>query len=107
MVISRAEFDSLAEDVKVNPIIVKSGEVLTDTELYEVYADNVRIIGTTNLSTAFKALMGAVYVFNLAFPKCHKSTMTFLQKVVINLQDRQSRDNKVYKLAGLLSCKLK
>ena len=107
LVITQEAFDALPEETKVNPIIVSSGEVLTDNEFYQVYMDSVQIVATNDLSTAFKVLMGGVYIFNLAFPKSHKSTMTFLQKVVINLQDRQARDNKVVKLAGKLSCKLK
>ncbi len=106
IVISQEEFARRSEEIKVNPIIVGSGEVLTDSELYDVYVDSVKVTTTASLSTAFKTLMGAIYAFNLAFPKCHSSSMTFLQKVIINLQDRQPRDKKVLKLAGLLKCKL-
>ena len=86
--------------------MIYEGEPYQDGEIYEIRMDNTRVAITNNLSTAMKILMGTIYVFNGAYPKAHLAFLTFLQKVIMNLQDRQPRNAKVIQLAGLIGNEL-
>ncbi len=99
-IISREEFDEKDKIAKLNPCLIKEGVPYTDNELYDIMMDNTKITTTDSLSTAMKVLMGTVYVFNGAYPKANSGFFTFVQKIIMNLQDRQPRINKVVVLAG-------
>ena len=105
-VISKQEFNSLDEMAKLNPYIISDGEPYTDIEVYQIMMDNTAITTTKSVTAALKVLMGTIYVFNGAYPKGHIAYLTFLQKIIMDLQDRQPRNGKVVKLAGQLKCKL-
>lgn len=105
-IISKADFEKLDDPGKQNAYVVFEGQPFTDNELYEIRFDNTQIATTTSLITAMKVLMGTIYVFNGAFPKAHLACYTFLQKVIINLQDKQPRNKKVVQLAGQIACVL-
>ncbi len=102
-ILSRKDFEALDDTAKLNAYVIAEGEPMSDNELYKITIDNTCIATTNSLIVAMKTLIGTIYVFNGAFPKAHLACFTFLQKVIINLQDKQPRNKKVVSLAGQIA----
>ena len=66
--------------------------------VYSVVVDNQRLCSTKDFIHAVKLLMATYYIFNIAYPKPSEGTLTFIQKGLINLQDRAKMNKKVANL---------
>ena len=75
------------------PTIMYTGDFVNAA--FRVYVDNVEITTTTNFITAYKVMFAAYYVFNLGYPKNRAATMTYIQKAIINIQDKTAVIRKV------------
>ena len=87
---------------KGHPVIVWQGPSVVDGD-YKVYVDGITVASGTCLIKAFKSLLCTFYAFNLAFPVKNHSTLTFLQKVLVNHSDGAKQDIKVVKLLARLN----
>ena len=105
-IITRQQFNERDEMGKADPCVIYEGEPYTDNELYFIMMDNTQIATTRSLTTAMKVLMGTICVMNGAYPKAHVGYFTFLQKIIMNQQDRQPRVPKVIQLAGKIGKEL-
>ena len=71
-------------------------------ETLKIVADKVVICETDNLMEAAGLLLATFYVFNIAYPKASMATLTFYQKVFLNLQDEAKRLPRVISLLSKL-----
>lgn len=74
-------------------ILIKSGDIF-DGE-FNVVAEGHVLCETKCFVQAFVCLLSAYYVFNFAFPNWGKSTLTFIQKVIVGHKDQAKKDMKV------------
>lgn len=54
--------------------------------------DNKTVAETNTFLRALEAFIGTFYVFNIAYPATIVATMTFVQKALLNLQDKVKRN---------------
>ena len=88
-------------ELQSHPIIVWQGSAITDNDaIFIIQAEGQVIAKTSSMVMAFTLLFTTYYVFHVAYPDRCKSTLTFFQKAVLNLQDKVKKDIKV---AGLLT----
>ena len=62
---------------------------------YKVYVDGITVASGTCLIKTFKSPLCTFYAFNLAFPVKNRSTLTFLQKVLVNHSDRAKQSGNI------------
>ncbi|XP_028422074.1 uncharacterized protein LOC114547042 [Perca flavescens] len=76
----------------------------TDTALFSpesiciVVEDEILVSGPTNLADSFLLLFGYVYALDLQYPKNLELTFTFIQKVVMCLEDNKQTTERAYTL---------
>lgn len=71
---------------------------------FEVFVDGMSIC--ENLETVFDAfivLMAVYYIFNISYPKDLSKTLTFVQKVFLNMQDGAKPPAQVLKVLKQLN----
>ena len=75
---------SREDDECLTPYIL-SQNPLHDT--LKIMADGIMVCQADNLLKAARLLLATFYVFNIAYPKGITASLTFFQKVFLNLQD--------------------
>jgi len=65
---------------------------------FGVIVEGTEVCHTDNLSQAVCLLMAAHYVFNLEYNKKVVNTLSFLQKVILNVSDDTKTPSKVVRL---------
>ena len=82
----------------LHPYIVQHGG--GETTPFFIFAEGTKICSTESHLKAFRLLMATFYVFNLAFPKANRGTLTFYQKVFLSLQDNSKKLPKSHQTNG-------
>ena len=90
------------DDEQMTPYIV-TGQDNLDSNYFYIMADNIKVCHTQTLTKAIKLLFCTFFVFNIAYPNAIKGTLTFYQKVFLNLPDCASKIQKVVKLLADIS----
>ena len=90
------------DDSYMNPYILSQNPLGGSLQ---ILADGVTICETNNLMKAARLLLATFYIFNIAYPKIIMATLTFFQKVFLNLQDEARRLPKVISLTSKLASK--
>ena len=80
--------------------ITRLDQTIMDVSKFFVFMDGLQVAECKSLPEAWMILMGASYVFNIVYPKEQRSTMNFCQRVLLGIQDNDSKDIKVVKLLG-------
>ncbi len=81
-----------------SPVIVFQGADVYKSKNFAIYADGIKIMSVKSVKNAFMILIACFFVFNIAYPKKMIRTLTFLQKVMLNLQDSIKTPNPVVTL---------
>lgn len=85
---SEQHYETNAEETTGNPVIVFQGANPFESANFDVYADGIKILTVDSIAKAFEMLITCFFVLNIAYPKDMVKTLTFLQKVIVNLQDK-------------------
>ena len=64
--------------------------------------ENVVVAETSDFVQAFALLLGALYVFNVEYPKKLEATLLFFQKFILGISDRSKLPSKVLTLMSNL-----
>ena len=75
------------EETTGTPIIVFHGTNPFESKTFDIYSDGIKIMSVISMVQAFALLIGCYFVLNIAYPGKMIKTLTFLQKVILNLQD--------------------
>ena len=70
---------------------------------FDVIIDEIAVSSSNNLMTAVTVFLASFYVFNLAYPTCLKKTLSFFQKIVLNIQDNIPLERSVLSLLEKLN----
>lgn len=91
------------DDIKSTPhvFVVKKEDILSSK--FEIYAEGNVVGLTESLPKAVMIVLATYYTFNIAYPDKGVSTLTFVQKVFANHQDRVKRDTKVIALLSKIT----
>ncbi|KAI7805944.1 hypothetical protein IRJ41_022658, partial [Triplophysa rosa] len=82
-------------DLTDTPVALLTVDDTTDAALFSpesiciVVEDEILVSGPTNLADSFLLLLGYVYALDLQYPKNLELTFTFIQKVVMCLEDNK------------------
>ena len=76
-------------------------EILSE-ETFSVVVEGCTIARNKNFVTAFAVMFTAYYVFNIAYPAALISTLTFIQKDILQIHDKAARISKVFTLMSKL-----
>ena len=60
---------------------------------YSIFLDGISVAKLETLPRAYKLWFASVYVFNIAYPKQLTATLTFFQKVIMNIHDDLMMNN--------------
>ena len=69
---------------------------------FTVTGDNIRVAVSSDFVLATKALLACYYVFNIAYPKAANGGLTFIQKILGNVQDGAPHIPKLNTFMGLV-----
>ncbi len=94
-----------SEDATGNPVIVFNGADPFKSDNYDIYVDGEKIISVKSMSRAFSILIASYFVMNIAYPTTMVKSLTFLQKVILNLQDSLAKVKPVVTLLTNLNRK--
>ena len=96
----KADNDEYPEDEPKGTvqIVLNDSDNPTECKNFLIKVDGKPVCRTGTLPRAYKLMVACHYVFNYAYPKCLSSTMTFVQKVILNHQDKVKKDTKVLNL---------
>ena len=83
-------------------LFVKSENLFGEFVDISIVIEGETVCSCGDLFTAFKLLFATYYIFNLAYPDVLKSTLTFFQKGILNIQDKMKKDPKVSRLLTTL-----
>lgn len=94
----------------MNAHIVHSGEgiesLLDRTSEFQVVAEKEVVCTTTDLVTAFSVLMAIHYTFDFVYAKKARNSLSFIQKVIINMSDETATPPKVVQMMYEINNKL-
>lgn len=88
----------LTEDVECATPYILSSDPVSSSESFSIFADGEIVCRTTSLMKASRLLMATFYIFNYVYPKSSVSTLTFYQKIFLDLQDDAKKNTKVINL---------
>ncbi len=94
-----------SEETSGSPVIVYNGQDPYKATNFDIYADGIKILSTKSIVKAFAIMIGCFFVLNIAYPKKMIKTLTFLQKVILGLQDSIKKVNAVVTLLTNLNRK--
>ena len=83
------------------PLIIYTGEQFTQST-YTITADGEVIGETKDFIDAVKVLICTYYNFNVAYPTKACASLTFIQKMVMNLQDSVPPIKKLQTFVGAM-----
>ncbi len=93
-----------AEDPKtLTPYIWIKGDGIMEADLFAIMADGIKVCESNTPAKAIKSLMAIFYVFNIAYPTKVTSTLSFIQKILLNVQDSTKKDKKVVKFLSTIT----
>ena len=69
---------------------------------YHIMVERFRLTSTKDFIKAFGVLMASFYVFNLEYTKKVEGSFIFVQKLFLNINDKQKTQQKVLKLISSL-----
>ena len=75
------------ENITGSPVIVYEGSDPFGSKNFDIYADGIKILTVKSMAKAFANLIACFFVLNIAYPTKMQKTLTFLQKVILGLQD--------------------
>ena len=81
---------------KAWPIIQGDSTEINLCTSFDVIIDEIAVSSSNNLMTAVTVFLASFYVLNLAYPTCLKKTLSFFQKIVLNIQDNISSRTKCF-----------
>ncbi len=87
-------------------MILMGDGAIDDIEVFEIVAEGVTVAVTNELLKAVCCLISVHYVFNMAYGKGTTPTLTFIQKVLMNLQDKEKTPKSVLTLLDRVNAKL-
>ena len=85
------------------PYIKGNSPELSDCTEFSIYIDGVDVAHCTTLLAAVSVYLACYYVFNLAYPAGLKKTLTFFQKVILNIHDNAKIERSVVTLLERLN----
>ena len=86
-------FSAVQEDGA--PYIKGDNADLSECNTFTISVDGVEVTNCSTLLPAVAVYLASFYVFNLAYPSTLKKTLTFIQKVILNIQDNVKIERSV------------
>ena len=77
--------------------------LITEQGEFIIIADNVDVATADTLPKAFQVYFAVFYIFNIAYSKQTNATLTFVQKVLLNIQDNTKKNARVVSLLAKLT----
>ena len=94
---------SLQPRIKFEKIMMEKSfdSIVEMNKLYSILMENVVVAETSDFVQAFALLLGALYIFNVEYPKELEATL-FFQKFILRISDRSKLRSKVLTLMSNL-----
>ena len=89
------------------PHIRGDKEKLEECTAFSTVIDGIDIAHSSTILMAFAVYLSSFYVFNLAYPVVLKKTLTFFQRIILNIQDASKIDRSVVTLLDRFNQHLK
>ena len=75
--------------------------VILTHNIYKLYVEKTLILYTDNFDVIFICLYSCFFIYNISYPKGLQLTLSFIQKIIFDLQDNltihKKVDNKICK----------
>ena len=70
--------------------------------LYSILVENAAVAETNDFVQALPLLLGALYFFNVEYPKTFEAALLFFQKFILGISERSKLPSKVLALMSNL-----
>ena len=96
------DFEGASQPIQCGKPSADINVISEENTSYHIMVERFRLTSTKDFIKAFGVLMASFYVFNLKYTKKVEGSFIFVQKLFLNINDKQKTQQKVLKLISSL-----